>query len=454
MNASDFRKRLKPSSAQSLSVADKEANKKMGRLDSSNYEDDFIGLEDGVNLFRVYPPHPPGVDKNGQVCLFSESTIYTFVPALYPERDQEGNIIEGKFKKSVKMVYDTKFHGKLDKNGNPVCPDLVDEFIRIAKLNAEEFYSGNKDKKEEYLLPIWGRYHKDPNKRVQRLAYQQRWVMYVSKIVDGKVTAEINRLDIGKAIKNRINVLSAMEGANDPLGFDPFSGPDEARALKIVKNPDTDNPQEYYQTEIDSSTAKVKIGDKTVSVLRTFTMDDEEAKRLLDKTPLCELYRDIVKRSDIDMTIKGLQMLDEEYEMGIFDSEEFQNTVQEVLEWYPEEEDTKRDDTPTVNKEEFEGESEEESEETSESVGDKFDLMSRNELKEFIKEHQVGIIIKKGTSDDEIREFLRDWEDSPEEEEVEEYEDPEPQSKTEEEEQPKKIMSAKERLEALQKKRG
>lgn len=477
----NLRKGLKPVPVASLEAADKELNKKLGRK-SYDQNDDFIQFEDGGNLFRIYPAHgrpdPKNpdeiltVDEHGVPYPFAEAIASTFVPAMYPKKDNDGNIIKKDgltvMNKSVKMVYSSTIHGKMGADGKPVSVDLIEEFIRLALKYADENFSDKNDR-EEYLLPIYGKYSNDPAKRVNGVYYSARWVMYVKKIVAGETTIKCGRLDIGKSVKTRINKIAAIELENEPMGTDPFTDLDDGKAVKITYNPDATKSTDYYTTDLDNSTEEIMHDNKKLKVVKTFPITDEELTAFADKDSLVDLYRNAFTRKDFDFQLAGLKMIDDEYDMNIFDTDEFQDIATEIVEHYPVEESTEEENLtePIPHP----------AKKVEEPTGDKFDLMDRNELKAFAKENETGLIPKPRSlmSDDDMRDELRIWElsndvkveETPEAtEEVEKVEEvevvkeeiPEPVVEKKEEvkeEEPVAIkLTPKQRLEALKAKQA
>ena len=121
--------------------------------------------------------------------------------------------------------------------------------------------------------------------------------------------------------------------------------------------------------------------------------------------------------------------------------EEDTDTLVEIAESFVEEVEETTDPEEAENDdlaEEVEEEEAEEADEEEAEESDDFDGMSRAELKDFIKENDLDVKVKKSMSDDDIREAIRSSV-----EEVEEVE--EAPKKAEKKEAPKKVVPAKEK---------
>lgn len=470
MSVQDLRKKLKPVPVSSMEEQDKELNEMMGRKDRDN---DHHSVDDGVNLFRIYPPHEPLDPITGKPNPFAEPKVVVFLPAMVIERDKDGKEIKGadgkpKMKLGVKPVYNAKVHGKRDKSGNPVSKDLVEEFIRLTLEKNSTIE--DKDAREKANIPIYGVYSTDPSKRVNGINYNQTWECYADKIKNGE--SKFAMLELKKAVKTRLNKISAIETADDPLGTDPFTDLDEGRAIKIVYNSDAKKAEDYYTTELDGTTETVTLeGGRKANVLKTYPITDEQLEVFAKAESLSKMYRNQFKRRDFDLQLQGLKLVDEKFNIGVFNSEAFQTIAEEIASHYPVEDDSK---------EESKAEEKEEVVQTTTEAPlvaekpvpvevrtdlpfdkdeDMFSSMTREELKEFSKDNQTGIIIKPASvmSDENLRDALRDWYRSATvttEEVVEKQTTTVQETTTSEETLPVVTLTAKERMELLQKKKA
>lgn len=453
MGLEDLRKKLKPTSVASMEEQDKQLDSSLGRNRSNN---DHLKIVDGYNLFRIFPPHDT-LDDQGKPNPFAEPKVVVFLPAIVNQRDDQGKDIlddQGKPKKKegVKPVFNAKIHGKRDKFGNPLTKDLVDEFIGLALSKSKSIES--EEERKAYLLPIFGQYSKDSAKRVNGIIYNSTWEAYAVKISGDSWTFGI--LEIKKVVKNRLNAISAVESANEPLGTDPFTDLDEGRGLVVVYNSKADKAEDYYTTEIDSTTVEeILEGGRKIKTLRMLPITDEQLEKFSKATPLAKIFRNIFSRRDLDLQITGLEMIDTKWKLGIFKTEEFQTIVEELLEEYPEEtgegEEVVDSEPLTTNPTTTTTTISVRTDLPFDDDVDMFTSMTREEMKEFSKDNSTGIIIKPASlmTDDDLRNRLREWMRS---EEVK-VNTTEEQSKEVIVTEPEVKLSAKERLEQLKNKK-
>lgn len=391
------RSKFKKTSAAQLVQADKELNKTMGKREngfSNGHE-----VEEGSNLFRIYPVHPDIAEKDTNA-VFAVPFVQTFVPAMVKEMKDGKEVLEGgkpKMKLSVRPVYNAKVHGGKKK-------DLVEEYIQLAHKNAKDMKLSEEDRKK-YLVPIYGAYNQnDPSKSIQGINYPQMWIVYADKYANANpaATPVFDEWRLKKSIKDRLNKISAIEAANDPLGTDPFTDIEEGKAVRVFKDSNAKPATNIYTTELDSSTVNEVINGKTYKLPKLFPLTDEQLEHFLAQEPLQVKYgAKLATRKNFEAQLAGLELLDEKWNMGIFGLPEWSEIVMECDEFYPENDggDTADDTTDTT---------EDVVEETQEGA-DEFDLMDRKELQAYSREHKTGILVKPNLSDDEVREKLREW---------------------------------------------
>jgi len=454
MSISDLRQRLKPVPVSAIEEQDKELDQQMGR---SHDNPDRLSVEHGKNVFRIYPPHD-SFDEKGRVNPFAEPKVITYLPGMVYDRTVDGEIKkdpEGKplYKTGMKPVFNSKIHGKKDNSGYPVSEDLVDEFIRIAQERGREMDDSSR---KQFMLPIYGFYSKDPNKRINGVTYSQTWECYANKISnDG--SSKFGLLELKKAVKNRINKISSNESSNEPLGTDPFTDIVEGRGLIIIYNKDADKPEDYYTTEIDSSTEMEDIGGRMVKVLKTYPLSDEQIETFFKKDPLSKIYRNVFTRRDFDLQLAGLTIIDRKYDMKIVDSDEFIRIAEKISSFYPKEESSQEQEetnlTPIIKPSEPAKKVDVKSDLPFEVEEDFFTTMTREELKDFCKDNSTGIMVLPVSkmSDEKLRQELRHWLRASEGKDIHESEEvSDPTLLFEEEKTPP--MTARQKLEALKNK--
>lgn len=354
----------------------------------------FISLENGLNKFLIYPSHEAikqmmGEDVKNEPFIVPKQVYW--LPREVEEKDEKkdekkevkkdkkGNAIT----KIINMpVYDARIHSEVKK-----C--IVDVYVNILKKQFEDELGTDKAAQEaikEKMAPIYGKWSNNPQFRVQGIISKPAWVMYVQKVVgDQKI---FGRLEIGKAVKMRLNELIAIEEANTPIGSDsnnPFTNVEERRALIIKYNKEATDAKLFYITEIDTSNTK--------GVLNMHPLSDAELEEFLKYPSLSSQYKNCYTQKDFELAVKGLQMFDEKFEFGIFANKEFMDNAESMRELYPEKESV-GEAAPSVEEEDGK---------------DKFASMDRNELKEFARKEKTGIVAHSKLTDEDLRNALRDW---------------------------------------------
>ncbi len=407
------RSAFKATSVQTLKDRDKEIGVTQGG-DASR-----LKIEVGSNIFRVYPPHPDGGGDS-----FTEAKVTHWLPMDVEDKkdgelqyDSKGKI---KMKRISKPIFNSIIHGNTKK-------DIIDEYIKAAEKYAKDTYTKD-DERKEYLKPVFGFFSKDQKLNVQAITQTPKWVMYADQLTlnaANEITAKkFGDLEIGKAVKFRLNAISASESSNEPLGTDPFSDIEEGRAINITYNDKAAKPQDYYLTEMFAPMQKGSGGKFTL-----YPLSDEDLEKFLEEKPLAKRFRNCYTRKDYDWALKGLKIIDDENNMGIFSLESFLDVVEEISAYYPEivsEEkeiadmfDDKNRKTSPAKPAKVEATKEVKvikAEPTNHPLEvitheerDGFDDMDRAALIAFAKDEKTGIIVKPSLKDNEIRQMLRAW---------------------------------------------
>lgn len=387
------RSKFKSTSVVVAKQADQEVENLVGR-GNNGPNADYHKIKLGIQYYRIYPPHP---SDGGE--LYAQPKCVSWLPQEVADRDKQGGILKDKkgdviTKIQDRPMFNAKVHGGKKR-------DLVEEYYAFSQKVADETCATDKEKKN-FLEPIVGGYDSKHN----GILPKQSWVMYADELTisKDKVTKVLGRLDIGKAVKNRLNTIAATESASEPLGTDPFTNPDDGRAISITYNNKAEKPQDYYITELY---APLIAGGKGQITL--FTLTDEDLEKFEAYPSLKKMFVDVYDRKTFDNVLKGLKMFDDQHELGIFGYEEFLDICEELSSEFP------------VNGEESDEE---------ESNGDQFDSMDRDELKGFIRDNKLGIIVNKQLDDNAVREKIRELVKNEEELDAEEEEE-----QTEKEEQ-------------------
>ena len=417
-NAGDLRSQLKATSIKKLKKRVDEDNEMVGV--SSN---EYLNLEDGKTLkIRIFPAHT-GVED-------------FYIPKKCYWLTVTGR--DGDPRRTT--VLDSKVHGGTKW-------DLVDEYVKFAKKK--------RAKDADKLDALTGQ--KDS------LSPSYTWLCYAAQVTaDEELRAKL--WEFKKMVRDALNKLAFSEDEDEAIEVDPFTDPDDGLPVlvKYMKNPNKKKGENYYEVSFPKKVAA-----------RPLT--DEEIEYFMSLKPLNEVLPKYGMR-DFEKALEGLQNFDEENEIGLFEDDDWLEHVEEIKAQYDSDEEEDNDEKPAKkvakkvskkvepedddddeaeddeeedepkkpakkakpakddDEEEDESEDDEEEDDESEESGDKFDEMSRDELKKYIKDNDLDVTIKKSMSDDDLRKAVRDAENSDEaddddEEEEEEEEDDEPKSK-------------------------
>lgn len=388
------RSKFKPTKISANKEKDQAVDSAMGRQGRGERAD-LHKIVPGKNYFRIYPPHPTD-DENA---TYAEPVVRVFLPAIVEDKDEKGEVKmeKGKpvMKRISKPIFNSRIHGDTPK-------DLVEEYVNLGKRMAEDMSGKTKDL---FLVKLLGRFSKNKDERLPGLLYKTNYAMYADKIEDGKMV-KFARLEVGIAVKDGMNKASAVEGSDEVISVDPWTDPEDGRAVVIDYNDKASKPADYYNVQIDNLTTK--NANKQL-VVRTFPLSDEQLENYLKYPSLASLYKKAFKRRDFELQLAGLELFDAEYELGIFASSEFDEIVQEINEYYSfDDEKTEEVKQPITSQnagvEEVE---EEEVVAEEEEAADELDLMSRVELRNTNTTEQLGIRILTTMSDDTLREAIR-----------------------------------------------
>ena len=431
-SSGDLRSQLKATSIKKLKKRVDEDNEIIGA--QSN---EYLNLEDGKTLkIRIFPAHP-GVED-----FYIPKKCYWLTVA--------GN--DGEPRRTT--VLDSKVHG-----GTKF--DLVEEYVKWAKKK----WVKDSDK----LDALTG-----TGQNQNSLNPSYTWLCYAAQVTAGE-ELRAKLWEFKKMVRDAMNKLAFSEDEDEAIEVDPFTDPDEGLPIlvKYMKNPNKKKGENYYEVSFP----------KKVSA-RPLT--DEEIEYFMTLKPLTEVLPKYGMR-DFEKALEGLQNFDEEYEMELFEDDDWLEHVEEIKAQYDGEEE-EEDDKPSKKKtskkvtkkvveeededegdddsddeeeeeekpkkksakapakkatkkvEEEEEEDDEEPEEaddeeeddSDEAEDDGLDDMDRTELKKYIKENDLEVSVKKSMTDDDLREAIREamgGDDSEEEEEDDEEEEEAPKSK-------------------------
>lgn len=374
--SNDFRSQFKATSIKKLKkVADKDDA--MIGVQSSN---EYLSLEDGKTLkIRIFPAHP------NQEAFYVSRKCYWLSFLGSDGEPHRGTVL------------DSIAHGNTKY-------DLVQEYVKFAKKR----YATDAAKIEALT---------GTGPKSNSLNPQYSWMCYADIIRDGE-ELHAKLWEFKKMVRDALNKLSFNEDEDEAIEVDPFTDVDEGLPVmvKYLKNPNKKKGENFYE---------VNFAKKPVA--RPLT--DEELDYFSKLKPLSEVLPTYSMR-DFDRALEGLQNFDEEYDMNLFDDDEWLEVVEKVKAQYdvdgdaeeeaPKrkvakkvEEDDEEEEKPAKKSSTKKPEPEDEDEDDSEDEdsdngdGDEFDDMDRNELKKYIKDKALDVTVKKSMSDDDIRDAIR-----------------------------------------------
>ena len=307
----------------------------------------WLTITKGTNKLRIMPAH-------------KESTTFIY-PRTVSWINKEMQVDDGKGGKKTEIkrgpVFNARVHSAFREK------DIIEEYVRIATEMLKDQIS------DETILA----------KQLSKMTYWETgilpksdWVCYAQKYENGK--KEMGLLALSYSMKEQLNNLAAIEDSSEVIQTDPFTDPDDGKAVIITKNVETVKTKGGGSREKTSYTAAIEFrGD--------YRLSDEELLELDGFESLETLYKNSYTKRDFETALKGLQIFDNEHDFYVFDNEEFQQVIDELKDLYPE---------PA------------QSSDTDEEQDEDLDSMSRAELKAFIQKNNLTVKPKPGMTDEEL----------------------------------------------------
>ena len=421
----------KPAPAAKQSLRDKYKATSIAEIKSKAEEEDreigtgggrpgYLEITDQLtNKFRLYPSHTGGVFM-----------IPVTKAWLTIEKDggEEGRT----------TVFHGVRHGYLKK-------DPIDAYIETCQALLKGTPNAEKLKK---LVS-------DYKAKEDGLSFNTTWIAYADKIkADG--TKDFGLVELKKTVRDALNSQAALEAEDQEITIDPYTGPDDGKPILIKYNKKAKKASDYYKVQVSS---------------KLLALTEDELEAFDSKTPLDDMFGKIYTERDFDTALEGLRHFDEANEMEVFESQEFQDIIEDLRNQIdegdnePEETTKSKAKTPApaaakksakkVVEEELEEEEEIEEDEVEEELeeeevefSDPLTGLTRDELKAFIKENGLTEEIKifKNDTEETLCEKIRaivsfgeeEVEEEVEEELVEEEEIEEEEEETPFIEEPKK----------------
>ena len=365
-------------------------------------KNNYIRLKDGKNYIRVMPPHEDSL-----------SPFYRLVrSSLYWEYQKGGESIP-----TSRKVFNARHHGK--KLG--IRKDIVEEYLQ----QIAEIQSGMSDKKEDDIK-AWRKYidgYRGDGKWNHGIAPKPRRILYAVEMekVDGSLEAgDIGLLEVGPMVWEQIVDIVDQMSDDEPAGWEPFSDIDDGIPLVIEYNSNANKPADFYSTSIYMEKGSSKIPAPT-----PFPLSDELLGEFESMDSLEAMYgKSTYSKEMFDMAVKALELFDNKYGYGVFDREGWPNIVADLAKQIdkspPNDDSQKADETKkkvakekaakrkSAKRKVVKKEKEDKSDEFG--INDLLALMDRNQLKEFNNTVELGVSIKRGMKDDDIRiQLAAEW---------------------------------------------
>jgi len=411
MSKNSLRDQFKPTSVKSLKRVAEEDEKMLG-IGSNEY----LQLEDKKTIkIRIFPAHP-GVES-----FYIRRKCYWL-----PFQRNDGEM-------GRTSVNDSVIHG-----GTKM--DLIDEYMKFARKIV-----GNDADKIDALTGRDG------------LTPSYSWICYADKVQpDTELKAKL--WEFRKVVRDALNRLTFTEDDDEAIETDPFTDIDEGLPVMVSynKTPNRKKGENYYDVAFAKKPVPRPLSDAELEYFSTLTPLNE----VLGKYSI----------NDFERALAGLQIFDEENEIGLFDNDDWLEKVEEIRAQYdsddsdeekpkkksvkktvknqddddddePEEKPAKKskkqveDDDDEDEKPSKDSEEDEEDEDEDENNGgdsdddDEFADMDRSELKKYIKEKGLDVSVKKSMSDDDLREAVRAAMKENSDDDEDDSEDDEPKSK-------------------------
>ena len=374
---------------------------------------DYHSIDNGRNYFRMMPPHNPDEPS------MQAKVIYWLDCRVEETIDGEPT---GKYVIKPRPIFDSRIHG-----GTP--KDIIDEYIQFTKRRIFANIQ-DKDEKGRLLAPINGWRDKSGKWNPGILA-NQSFVCYATK-VDIK-PENLGRLELWKSDKETLEQLNITEMSDEPIVTDMFSDPNDGVRFVITKGVDSKGKR-YTLVAKDTFDPKgAKDITKPYKVWQeSQIVPDEVLVKLDEMEPLSKQFKNVYKKSDFERAVDALEMFDKKHGYDTFSEPEFIEIINEVSEYYSNE----TIDSPTKE------------ESVNSNILDIND-MTREELKQYIKDNNLPIRVVASMSEDVIREMIVETESENEREDPEDNHKEDLEKAFEESAETPVVESLKERIARL-----
>jgi hypothetical protein len=306
------RSRLKATPLNKLK-SQEELNK--SKRPKGNFNADYHKIEDGDNIFRIFPPHP---EELGGGETYSEPKTVTFLEVTKQKRDDNGKPIDGEFEVKRAPIFHAKVHGNLEN-------DPVDAYIDFMKNRVlpDNFDGDITELKKEVTN---GKFGVKPS---------DGWVMWAAKKGKDGSLGNLALLEVKPSVATQMTEIAAEFAGEDVQSPDPFTDIDEGICVVINKSGKDLNTE--YKVSLEK-----KKKDKLNWELVPTPIPDDLGEIFMSKDPLKKMYVGVYKRSDFELAVEGLKNFDTKFSKkhginGAFAYDEFLDILAEIDAVIPEE---------------------------------------------------------------------------------------------------------------------
>lgn len=327
------RSKFKGAKLSTLKETREEAKKNDVKLITSDYDGNgrvqFHQIEDGVNEFRIMPPHDPS--KTGSYVPVRTTTLECDIPEIKEGKET------GKVEKKNKKIFIATQHGneELRKLGKDPIELYIKYFAEEASL------IDDKEERQSFLAPVKGYRDTKSKKWMWGIMPSTNFACYALK------NNNLGRLELwADWVKEMDKIVAKIEEEDPEISdTDPFADPDEGYPLQVIKEKAVDKDGKEtgkYAYSIDRRNPKKRQSwDEFCEENR---VTDAHLKELFEKESLYELYVDVYSKRDFDLAVNGLMNFDKKWKRNIFENEAFLKELKEIEEIVPEAKEKKDSD--------------------------------------------------------------------------------------------------------------
>jgi len=311
---------------------------------------DYLSIEEGTNKFRILPAHPESDPKN----RYAQQKYACWLPFF--KKDEDGNLTD---KVGNRPFLNARVHGGQEK-------DVIEEFIKAATKVIQSDDSLTTKEKGDKIKSL--------SDFKTGIKHQSKYICYATRI-GGEEGENRGILELSNGIKKKLDEISLAEYEEDPEGDDIISDPESGVVITIKYDKSKPNTEKY----------SVQQGRKASPI------SDEDLEWWFEEDSLVEILHNSVKydQGTLSRALEGLKIYDEDYDLGVYDSEEFKSVANELKSILPESENgggSSEADTSAP---------------TSSSKKKTLGEMTKAELKEWILAEDLDVrVVRKDTEED------------------------------------------------------